>query len=491
MLKKLSYACNPYLPGKEHVPDGEPHVFGDRLYMFGSHDEIGADRYCTGSYVGWSAPVNDLGDWRYEGVILKKGQDPYDPDGTKDYYAPDAAQGPDGRYYLYYSIEGSMVISVAVCEEPAGSYQFYGHVKDSKGHVIGSEEGDDYQFDPAVLVDDDGKIYLYSGQGLPIPEVNGRKVRGSMVCELERDMLTIKGEQRTVTSNTENIFQENRFFEASSIRKYDGKYYFIYSPLPNTHFLCYAMSDYPDRDFAYAGVLVSNADIFTGDPKRQEPMNYWGNNHGSLLRLGEEFYIFYHRNSNKTPYARQGCAERIFRDKDGRFSQAELTSNGLYQGAHRSVCPSGGRTSSDKVYTQAFPMKGEYAAYIAWRLQKKDMDPFVPFQFLQYGEDDPYITEEEGTEIPYIANLRDGAKAGYRYLSSDGTESSFFVKARGTGNGEIVVTGNEKELTRIPVKAKEEWTEFEAPCHGEGDRVPLCLTYQGEGAVDLLSLGMR
>ena len=51
-------ACNPYLPGKTYIPDGEPYIFNDRIYIFGSHDEIGADQYCTGSYVGWSAPVN-------------------------------------------------------------------------------------------------------------------------------------------------------------------------------------------------------------------------------------------------------------------------------------------------------------------------------------------------------------------------------------------------------------------------------------------------
>lgn len=469
MKRKMNYVCNPYLPGKVYVPDGEPHIFGDRLYVFGSHDEPDSERYCTGSYIGWSAPVGNLGDWRYEGVILEKGQDPYDPDGNKDYYAPDVAQGPDGRYYLYYSIEGSMVISVAVCDEPVGKYKFYGHVKSADGHIIGSEKGDDYQFDPAVLVDDDGKIYLYSGQGLPIPEMNGRKVRGSMVCELEEDMLTVKGEQKTVTSGEENPFTENLFFEASSIRKIDGKYYFIYSPLPNTHYLCYAISDYPDRGFVYGGVLVSNADIFPDDPKRQMPMNYWGNNHGSLLQLKDKFYIFYHRNSNKIPYARQGCAEQIFKDENGRFRQAELTSNGLH--------------------AEAYPMRGEYPAYMAWRLQKKNMDPFVPFKFLKYTDEDPYIKEEKNEEILYIANLRDGAKVGYRYLAFDGTETQFFVTICGKGKGELIVEANEKEIARITVTEKETWTKLKAQCQYEAKKTSICLTYHGEGSIDLLSIG--
>ena len=67
-MKKLAF--NPYLPEWEHIPDGEPRVFGDRVYIYGSHDEDGGDEFCLLDYVCWSAPVDDLGNWRYEGVCL-------------------------------------------------------------------------------------------------------------------------------------------------------------------------------------------------------------------------------------------------------------------------------------------------------------------------------------------------------------------------------------------------------------------------------------
>lgn len=68
---------NPFLPLWEYTPDGEPHIFGDRIYLFGSHDTEGGDRYCSkGDYVGWSAPLDDLSDWRYEGVMYTAEQDP-------------------------------------------------------------------------------------------------------------------------------------------------------------------------------------------------------------------------------------------------------------------------------------------------------------------------------------------------------------------------------------------------------------------------------
>jgi hypothetical protein len=61
----MSQVFNPYLPSWEYVPDGEPHVFGDRVYVYGSHDRFGAPIFCVNDYVCWSASVDDLTDWRY------------------------------------------------------------------------------------------------------------------------------------------------------------------------------------------------------------------------------------------------------------------------------------------------------------------------------------------------------------------------------------------------------------------------------------------
>ena len=72
-MKKQVY--NPYLPINEYIPDGEPHVFGDRVYVYGSHDKEGGYTFCMQDYVVYSAPVNDLSDWRYEGVSYKASQD--------------------------------------------------------------------------------------------------------------------------------------------------------------------------------------------------------------------------------------------------------------------------------------------------------------------------------------------------------------------------------------------------------------------------------
>ncbi|MEI3151867.1 MAG: family 43 glycosylhydrolase [Mediterraneibacter faecis] len=121
---------NPYLPSWEYIPDGEPHVFGDRVYVYGSHDSFGAR--------------NKLG--------------------IRCLYAPDVTQGPDGRYYLYYAFDFMGEMGVAVCDTPAGRYEFYGHVHFKDGHVWG-KSGEPFPFDPGILVDDDKRVYLCWGGG--------------------------------------------------------------------------------------------------------------------------------------------------------------------------------------------------------------------------------------------------------------------------------------------------------------------------------------
>ena len=76
---KTKQAFNPYLPSWEYVPDAEPHVVGDRVYIYGSHDLLNGINFCLGDYVCWSAPTDDLGNWTYHGVIFKREQDPAAP----------------------------------------------------------------------------------------------------------------------------------------------------------------------------------------------------------------------------------------------------------------------------------------------------------------------------------------------------------------------------------------------------------------------------
>lgn len=336
-------AVNPFLPGFEYIPDGEPHVFGDRLYLFGSHDRFGGKKFCLNDYVVWSAPIDDLGNWRFDGTIYHKTQDPDNKDGKLEMWAPDVALGPDGRYYLYYCLANHPKIGVAVCDTPAGKYEFAGYVHDSSGVPYGLRSSDSLPFDPAVLVDDDGRIHLYAGQApmsVSMAKWQEKTSKFSYHMELASNMLTLQSEPKPICPNVCNStgtgFEGHEFFEANSIRKFNAKYYFIYASVL-VHELCWSVSDNPDGGFQYGGTLISNGDIGLNGPvpksfsvkNNLEFMNYIGNNHGSVEKIGDAYYVFYHRHTNRHMYSRQACADRIELRKEGGFSQTEMTSCGL------------------------------------------------------------------------------------------------------------------------------------------------------------------
>lgn len=322
-MKKQGY--NPYLPSWEYIPDGEPYVFDGRVYVYGSHDYFNGYVFCMGDYVCWSAPVDDLTDWRYEGVIYPKTSDPLNADGSMCLYAPDVTVGPDGRYYLYYVLDKVSNVSVAVCDTPAGKYEFLGYVHYKDGTRLGDREGDEFQFDPGVITEN-GKTYMYTGFC-----GRGDKSRhGSMCTTLDSDMLTIIEEPEFVVPGIEYVddtelypngpsFKGHSFFEASSIRKIGDTYYFVYSS-EVMHELCYATSKNPRDGFVYGGVLVSNCDMHIDTYKpasmRTAPS---GNDHGSIVEINNQWYVFYHRQTNGSWFSRQGCAERIYVNTDGRL----------------------------------------------------------------------------------------------------------------------------------------------------------------------------
>ncbi len=466
-MKKQVY--NPYLPSWEYVPDGEPHVFGDRVYVYGSHDSFGAPIFCVNDYVCWSAPVDDLSEWKYEGVIYRKRQDPGNPLGIRSLYAPDVTKGPDGRYYLYYAFDFMGEIGVAVCDTPAGEYKFYGKVHHKNGRVWGKKSGEQFPFDPAVLTDDDGRVWLYSGFATKVPFVASRwhnlKNDGGTVAELEADMVTIKQEPKVIfpVKDRPGAFP-HAFFEASSIRKSNGRYYFVYSSEHN-HDLCYAVSDRPDGGFEYKGVLVDLGDLFLdGNTDEEHANNYLGNTHGGLLNIGDDWYIFYHRQTNRSSYARQACAEKLVRDMNGDFLQAEVTSCGLNGGP--------------------LPGKGTYEARTACNLWAEGhktgrVDGSSPKKRLK---DHPYFTQtapdREEKEDQYIANMKRGATAGFKYFEFDGSESQITVS--GTGSGFFEITNGKDIVAKAYIGKK---TCFKA---SQGI-YPLYFVYKGEDTASFVS----
>ena len=477
----MEQAFNPYLPGWEYIPDGEPHVFGDRVYVYGSHDRFGGPLFCMNDYVSWSAPVDNLRDWRCEGVIYRKDQDPMNRSGRRCLYAPDVTRGPDGRYYLYYAFDFLGVMAVAVCDTPAGQYQFHGHVKFQDGHIWGTKSGEPFPFDPGVLTDDDGRVWLYSGFATKVPPVasgfHNLTNPGGVVLELEPDMVTIKSGPDLLfpTKGKQGAFENHAFFEASSIRKVDGQYCFIYSSQHN-HELCYAMGPSPRGPFAFGGTLVDMGDLFLdGNTDESRAVNYLGNTHGGIVEIEGQWYVFYHRQTNRHSYSRQACAEKLERRPDGGFYQAEVTSCGLNGGPLRGV--------------------GRYPARIACNLWsgKGTARYDIRFPRLRLAAH-PYFTQEgkdgEERDSQYIANMRDGATAGFKYFAVQSLKS-VSVQVRGRADGALLVSDTpdcKAPAARIEIKLSGDgWKELSAPCAIPDGIRPLYFKFTGKGRLDFRS----
>ncbi len=440
-------ATNPYLPLDVYIPDGEPHVFGDRVYIFGSHDKEGGETYCMLSYEFWSAPIDDLGNWSSKGINFSASQDPLSKETGRPYlYAPDVCQGTDGRFYLYYCLSGEKgqggyhgPIGVAVCDTPDGKYEFHGHVHYPDGRVC----YDFVPFDPAVI-NDDGTIRLYYGARYPfdslprllkpimdivqasmfqkrLKEVK-QGVMGAVHCTLKPDMVTIqeppqpifpasfKGTpmecKMCIPPQNGQFMAGHGFFEGASIRKIGSTYYFIYSSA-NNHELCYCRSQYPDRDFVYGGVILSTGDVGYCGRLPKDRVNNTGTTHGSIEKIGDQWYVFYHRLTHGTDYSRQACAEKIEILPDGSIPQVQVTSCGLNGGDLDGI--------------------GSYNATICCQLTNGKM----PHNSNGKHKGLPIITHEGDSR--FIRGMTAGTKAVYKYFDLSKTRQ-LTVMARGEGD---------------------------------------------------------
>lgn len=305
---------NPYLPKWEYIPDGEPRVFGDRVYVYGSHDKAGSDSFCDKVLKCWSAPVDNLNEWTCHGDIFRVAATrdyPADTSWTEDnsyLYAPDVVE-KDGKYYLFAYIMNSRGC-VAVSDKPEGPFELLSpYVSDIDEEITCKG----WFIDPGVLVDDDGRVYIYCG------------FERSFMAEINPDKMyeTVSGSciehiiPNEIRENGGFIDPDSRFFEAASLRKVNDTYYLIYSPTRGSR-LAYATSDKPTGPFTYRGYIVDNGVDYPG-----------GNNHGSIACINGQWYIFYHRMTNGSVMSRRGCVEKIEILPDGTIPTVEMTSLGF------------------------------------------------------------------------------------------------------------------------------------------------------------------
>jgi len=283
-----------YLVKDLYIADPSAHVFDGKIYVYPSHDiESGikendnGDHFDMRDYHVFSMESID-GKVTDHGVALDIKSVPW---AGRQMWAPDAAF-KNGKYYLYFPVKDKtdiFRIGVATSEKPEGPF------KAEANPIQGS-----FSIDPAVFTDTDGKSYMYFGgiwggqlqryrNGKAIEcgaqPATGEPALSPQMAMMSKDMLEFSESARNIEILGQDgkpfkaAENDKRFFEASWMHKYNGKYYFSYST-GNTHKLCYATGDNPYGPFTYQGVILT-------------PVVGWTSHH-SIVEFKGKWYLFYH-----------------------------------------------------------------------------------------------------------------------------------------------------------------------------------------------------
>lgn len=305
------------------------------------------------------------------------------------------------------------------------------------------------RFDPAILSDETGN-FLYYGFCPPghYPDMGDAINEGCYMVELEDDMCTIKTKPVCVAYGFEakegTDYAEHPYFEAPSIRHFGNKFYFIYSSLQG-HELCYGMADSPRGPFTYKGVLISNGDL--GYKGSTVPTAFYANNHGSIVKVDEDYLLFYHRHTHATHFSRQDCIEKLTMNPDGTFDQVEITSSGINEGG-------------------AIPAVGTYSAHIICNLMGPSGADKIPSKRKDVPADFPYVYEErygmtKDENILMVRNLRSGAACAVKYLDFNNV-TGISVSVRGAA-GKVYVSLDSKDaepVAMLETVQSEFWKQY-------------------------------
>ncbi|MCL2009660.1 MAG: hypothetical protein FWG71_03830 [Synergistaceae bacterium] len=487
IFSNSAQAANPFLPLWERIPDGEPRVFVDpdtgkeRLYVYGSHDSR-INGYCGPDHVVWSAPLDDLNDWRHEGeafhVNKLNGVDYIDRDGiTKQLivdvdanvrvmlYAPDVVYHPENnKYYMYVFVDGMWHVNP---DPPEGlNRRRHPMFVVSSSHPAGPFGNPKFvhlAFDPAVLVDDvrneNGKsrVYLYW-----TPE----ETRNLYAAELNPDdMATIlPGTTRYPLQQTERAPKNTMpdwtapfyMFEGSSMRKVNGTYLMSYcrAVRPNQTStsgiseIGWAFSDNPFGDpalgtpWTFGGVVVDNRGEQIMDPYTSDATYTFtgGNNHGGMAEVNGQWYQVYHRDTNINS-KRQAMAEPFdlrFADGAPVIDQVEMTSQGFE-------------------IDGLDPFQEQYAGYACYTLPPSgDTAP----RFFSQDDDSLNFDPKAARDDWYpVLNIRNRSWLGYKYFNfGNGAgvkEMKLFLTLTNNAPGVVnIYAGNPKTKFSDPEQPK-------------------------------------
>jgi len=287
----------------QFTADPSARVFGNRVYIFPSHDILATDSkgrkgwFCMEDYHVFSS--ENLTDWTDHGMIITQNKVPWVRPDSYSMWAPDCIER-NGKYYFYFPSMPAdtltngkgFTIGVAVADKPEGPYT-------AETTPIKGVRG----IDPNVFIDKDGQAYLYWSAG----NIYGARLKDNMK-ELDSEV-KILGE-----------LPGKGLKEGPFLFEREGVYYLTYPHVANkTEQLEYAIADNPLGPFKVSGVIMD-----------ESPTGCW-TNHQSIIQFKNQWYLFYHHNDYSPSFdkARSIRADSLFFNDDKTIRKVIPTLRGI------------------------------------------------------------------------------------------------------------------------------------------------------------------
>ncbi|MDP4262223.1 MAG: family 43 glycosylhydrolase [Bacteroidota bacterium] len=357
LLAINTFAQNPLIRNM-YSADPSARVFGDRVYVYPSHDILATEGhgrigwFCMEDYHVFSSA--NLTDWTDHGVIITQNKVPWVKPDSYSMWAPDCIYR-SGKYYFYFpttpkdSTYGrGFTIGVAVADKPEGPYV-------AEPTPIKNVHG----IDPNVFIDKDGQAYLFWAGG----NIYGAKLKDNML-ELATEPKILGELPGKGLKEGPYLFERN------------GIYYLTYPHVENKiERLEYATGDNPLGPFKFTGVIMD-----------ESPTGCW-TNHQSIIRFKNQWYLFYHHNDYSPGFdkARSIRADSLFFNADGTIRKVipTLRGTGVTESSQQIQID---RYSAISKEGASIDFLDTFNRFLGWKAILAKRDAWIQYNAVEFGK---------------------------------------------------------------------------------------------------------
>lgn len=377
-----SFSQNPIVRN-QFSADPSARVFGDKVYLFPSHDIIATpgkgrvDWFCMEDYHVFSSA--NLTDWTDHGMIVTQNKVPWVRPDSYSMWAPDCIER-NGKYYFYFPTSPGdtaygrgFTIGVAIADKPEGPYV-------PQPTPIKGVRG----IDPNVFIDKDGQAYLYWSQG----NIYAAKLKENMV-ELASEVVTLKDLPTQGLKEGPYLFERN------------GTYYLTFPHVANTiERLEYATSNSPLGPFKMTGVIMD-----------ESPSNCWTNHH-SIIQFKNQWYLFYHDRDYSPNFdkARSVRADSLSFNPDGTIKKVIPTLRGI------GVTDAKGQIQMDRFSAKSTDATVDFLdttnRFLGWKTILSNPGAWVQYNTVEFGKNVKSLNVKAVSETGATLVVRSNSVSG-------------------------------------------------------------------------------